>query len=131
MSDVELHIREVAMSGGGSVRPRPEGVAIAADGDLADLVFVETGVRGSPDGGLEVGIRVNATTVEWLPQERILDPEAMPAGTWWSSSPVGSGTDGISALRVQARRTDNGLIETGLITPSVSAAMRSCPVAAM
>ncbi|MCY3925894.1 MAG: hypothetical protein OXG52_10395 [bacterium] len=111
-------VREVVMSGTGSVRSRPEGAAVVDADDVADLVFVEIGVRGSPDGGLEVGIRVNATSVDWLPEERLFDHEAAPVGTWWSSSPAGSADTGASAVRVQARRLEDGRIETALSTPS-------------
>ena len=114
----ELSIREVVMSGTGSVRPRPEGAAVVDADAVADVVFVEIGVRGSPDGGLEVGIRVNATSPDWLPEERSFDPDAAPAGTWWSSSPAGSAGTGVSAVRVQARRLEDGRVETALTTPS-------------
>lgn len=114
----ELSIREVAESGTGSVWPRPEGAAVVGADDVADLVFVEIGVRGSPDGDLEVRIRVNATSLDWLPEERFFDHEAAPVGTWWSSSPAGSAGTGVSALRVQARRLEDGRIETALSTPS-------------
>lgn len=114
----ELSIREVVMTGTGSVRPRPEGAAVVDADDVADLVFVEIGVRGSPDGGMEVRIRVNATSLDWLPVERLFNHEAAPVGTWWSSSPAGSAGTGVSAVRVQARRLEDGRIETALSTPS-------------
>ena len=114
----ELSIREVVISGTGSVRPRPEGAAVVDADAVADLVFVEIGVREAPAGGAEVGVRVNATTAEWLPQQRTFDPEALAVGAWWSSSPVGPERDGVSAVRVQARRLEDGRIELALSTPS-------------
>ena len=118
MTDEDLHILEVATSGTGSVRPRPEGVVDDGDGDVVERVYLEIGVRAASGGGMEVALRVNATATEWLPQERLFDYEAAPVGGWWFSSAVGSDGGGLSAVRVQARRLDDGRVEMGMSTPS-------------
>ena len=120
MSDQGIAVLDVAMSGRDSVQARPEGVAADGGGDVVERVFVEIKGRRASGGGVEVGLRVNATTTEWLPQERVFDYETVPAGTWWSSSPAGSGDGGVSAVRVRARQLDDGRIEMGLTTPSIS-----------
>lgn len=110
-------VGDVAVSGRGSVRGHPEGVAAEGD-DVAARVFVQVEARRAVGAGLEFGLRVNATAMEWLPQERVFDFEAAPTGAWWSSSPAGSGDGGVSAVRVRARRLEDGRVELALLTPS-------------
>lgn len=116
MSDEGRDIRESATSGGGSIRPRVEGV-VAVGGDLAQRVYVEIGVRGMSGTGVEVAVRLNATTAEWLPRDHVFDHEAATAGEWWFSSPLGLEDGTAPAVRVQARRLEDGRVEVGLSTP--------------
>ncbi len=111
-------ISDAVLSGRGSVRGHPEGVAAEGGGGVAGRVFVQVEARQAVGAGLEFGLRVNATAMEWLPQERVFDFEAAPTGTWWSSSPAGSGDGGVSAVRVRARRLEDGRVELALLTPS-------------
>ena len=130
----EADVLDVVTSGWGSVRPRPEGVALDGSSDLADHVFVEITARRVDDGAIEVGVQLNATTL-LLPRERVFDLASVPVGRWWSSSSVGSGDvaalsssvedggDQASApgwleVEVRARRLDGGDTEFVLAAPS-------------
>ena len=104
---------EVVESGRGSVRARSEGVVGDAGGDVAGRVFVEIGARRGSGGGVEVGLRVNATATVWLPAERVFNAATAPVGVWWSSSSAGSGdagaeSVGVGLVRVRVRRVDDG-----------------------
>ncbi len=117
----ERAVVEAVTSGLGSVWARPDGVALDKRSDLADRVFLEIAARRADSGGVEVGVRPNATAALWLPVDRIFDDEDAVAGDWWSSSPIvpgEAGTLGWLGVRVRARRLDDGRLELALTTPS-------------
>ena len=111
----------VAALGGGSVAGRPPNVVPDDDdgggGVLVDRVYVEARARLTDSGAVEVGARVNATALLWQPTQRLFDYDAAPVGEWWTSSPIGPATAGVSTVRIRARRLDDGSLELALLTP--------------
>ena len=112
----------LAALGGGSVAGRAPNVVPGDDdgagGVLVDRVYVEARARRGADGVVEVGTRVNATELAWTPDQRLFDYDAAPVGEWWTSSPIGPASAGISTVRIRARRLDSGRIELALLTPT-------------
>ena len=113
----------VAALGGGSIQGRSPNVVPDDDDDdggggvLVDRVYVEARARLAAGGAVEVGARVNATGLWWQPEERLFDYEAAPVGEWWTSSPIGPAAEGVSTVRIKARRLHDGNLELALHTP--------------
>ncbi|MCY3786697.1 MAG: hypothetical protein OXG47_08255 [bacterium] len=110
----------IAALGGGSVAGRAPTVVPdhGHGGVLADRVYVEARARRAADGTVEVGARVNATGLAWTPERRLFYYDVAPVGEWWTSSPIGPASAGISTVRIRARRLDSGRIELALLTPA-------------
>lgn len=108
-----------AILGGGSIRGRDPNVVPNEDGSgvLADRVYVEAGARLAVGGAVEVGARVNATALSWQPAQHLFHYDMAPIGEWWTSTPIGPSEAGISAVRIRARRLDDGNLELTLLTP--------------
>lgn len=108
-----------AMLGGGSVQARAPGRMPDADGSggLVDRVYVEARARLAAAGGaVEVSARVNATALNWQPQDHLFDYPDANIGDWWTSTPIGPADAGISTVRIRARRLPDGGIELAFLT---------------
>ena len=111
----------VATLGGGSVRGHAAGIVPDDPGDgvgvLVDRVYVQARARLVSGGAVEVGARVNATAVAWAPEDRLFDYPNAELDAWWTSSPIGPAADGVSAVRIRARRVAGGGVELAVLTP--------------
>ncbi|MCY3953312.1 MAG: RCC1 domain-containing protein [bacterium] len=109
-----------AVLGGGSVQARPPGRAPDGDGGgvLVDRVYLEPRARPAAGGAVEVSARVNATALNWQPQDHLFDYPNATIGDWWTSTPIGPAETGVSTVRLQARRVEGGKLELALLTAS-------------